>query len=51
VRSAWSQVGIEVKGASPRSTTKSPKTTKAKAKGAVERAHSRGPERRHRRAS
>jgi Zn-dependent metalloprotease len=51
VRSAWSQVGIEVKGASPRSTTKSSKTTKAKAKGAVERAHSRGPERRHRRAS
>lgn len=53
VRSAWSQVGIEVKGASPRSTTRSPKTTKAKAKvkGAVERAHSRGPERRHRRAS
>jgi Zn-dependent metalloprotease len=50
VRSAWNRVGIEVKGASPRKT-KSPKTTTAKAKGAVERAHSRSPERRNRRAS
>src|ERR1051326_3873784 len=50
VRTAWKRVGIDVKGASPRQE-KSPKLTTAKAKGAVTRAHSRGPERRTRRAS
>ncbi len=52
VRNAWKHVGIEVKIASPKKqkTTK-PKQTQAKTKGAVTRAHSRGPERRDRRAS
>ncbi len=50
VRAAWSRVGIEVKGASPKQT-KTSKTTTAKAKGAVTRANSRGAERRARRAS
>jgi Zn-dependent metalloprotease len=54
VRSAWKQVGIEVKGASPRKTTKLPKVKAkpgTKSKGAVDRADTSGPERRHRRAS
>jgi len=50
VRAAWSRVGIEVKGASPKQTKSSKKTT-AKSKGAVTRANSRGTERRTRRAS
>jgi Zn-dependent metalloprotease len=50
VRSAWNRVGIEVKGAAPKKAKPS-KTTTAKAKGAVNRAHSRSPERRDRRAS
>ena len=49
VRTAWKQVGIEVKGASPTKTKRV--QTKAQVKGAVQRAHSRGPERRTRRAS
>lgn len=51
VRAAWKKVGIEVKGASNRKTNSSKTTAKAKLKGAVTRAHSRGPERRARRAS
>ncbi len=52
VRAAWKQVGIEVKGASPRQPVKKPKTTaRAKSKGAVQRANTSRPERRDRRAS
>ncbi len=52
VRAAWKQVGIEVKGASPRQPVKQPKTTaRAKSKGAVQRANTSRPERRDRRAS
>jgi Zn-dependent metalloprotease len=50
VREAWKTVGIEVQGTPVKRTKPTPKTT-AKAKGAVNRAHSRGPERRDRRAS
>jgi Zn-dependent metalloprotease len=50
VRTAWKQVGIEVQSASPKQT-KARKQTAAQVKGAVQRAHSRGPERRTRRAS
>jgi Zn-dependent metalloprotease len=50
VRSAWKQVGIEVQSASPRKA-RTREQTKAQVKGAVQRAHSRGPERRTRRAS
>jgi len=50
VRSAWKQVGIEVQSASPRKAKPREQTT-AQVKGAVQRAHSRGPERRTRRAS
>jgi hypothetical protein len=50
VRTAWKQVGIEVQSASPKQT-KARKQTAAQLKGAVQRAHSRGPERRTRRAS
>jgi Zn-dependent metalloprotease len=50
VRSAWNQVGIAVQSASPRKAgTRKPTT--AQVKGAVQRANSRGPERRTRRAS
>ena len=49
VRTAWKQVGIEVQSASPKKTKR--EQTKAQVKGAVQRAHSRGPERRTRRAS
>jgi Zn-dependent metalloprotease len=49
VRSAWKQVGIEVQSASPRKTAL--EQSRAKVKGAVQRANSRGPERRTRRAS
>jgi len=50
LRTAWKKVGIEVKSSSH---TKSGTTgqTAGQAKGAVNRANSRGPERRHRRAS
>jgi Zn-dependent metalloprotease len=53
VRAAWKQVGIEVKGASPRKAKPAPTKAKAKSKskGAVNRADTSGPERRHRRAS
>ena len=50
VRTAWKQVGIEVQSASPKKTKAREQTT-AQVKGAVQRAHSRGPERRTRRAS
>jgi len=50
VRTAWRQVGIDVQSASPRKT-RTPEQTTAQVKGAVQRANSRGPERRTRRAS
>jgi Zn-dependent metalloprotease len=50
VRLAWKQVGIEVQSASPKKTRTRAQTT-AQVKGAVQRANSRGPERRTRRAS
>ena len=50
VRSAWKQVGIEVQSASPRKA-KPRGQTAAQVKGAAQRANSRGPERRTRRAS
>lgn len=54
VRAAWKQVGIEVKGATPRRTPKAKKVrakAKPKSKGAVNRADTSRPERGHRRAS
>ena len=54
VRAAWKQVGIEVKGASPRKTPKAEKVkakAKPKSKGASNRADTSRPERGHRRAS
>ena len=56
VRAAWKQVGIEVKGASPRKTPKAKQVsakakTKPASKGAANRAHTSRPERGHRRAS
>jgi Zn-dependent metalloprotease len=50
VRTAWKQVGIEVASASTKKSRVRAQPT-AQVKGAVKRAHSRGPERRTRRAS
>ena len=50
VRTAWKKVGIEVKSSSHTKSGTTEQPT-GRAKGAVNRANSRGPERRHRRAS